>query len=596
MKKIAFLACAALLTSVVLTGCKDKKAEPEAPQAASENVEEQGANEVVKTQFAISLPNQLKGSSRKMPSANVQRDGLTQFQGMTGIILVPFATQTAVTSSNARLGANITTLGNVAASDIDRPSSAKVYNDVTIPLSTAAFLFYAKSAASNSTVAEKFNAGSLIPSNLDANTPASFLFSLEQIQSDASAITAASADGGKLLAYLTSIANADNGTKKWREITAAEDAAMKAMFDTYATLNSLSSFAVERVLSDLNKSLKPLVASNATAAAIATAINNSTYASVNASDEVELISALDNFPGSFNLPDGAINIKWESSSNAFVVGDYANMATPDKYVYPAQLWYYVNSNIKTSNTSKQTMYDNSNNWSTILAAHTDAVSVNSRTRAVAITNAIQYAVARFDVQVRLNAASLEDNSATVVGARTDIDCSAGFPVSAVFVGGQTSANFDFTATAADALTNPERTIYDRVMASTQETTPATMMAMPGSAYSALNHTLVLENGTSDVRVAVELTNTTGKDFYGAGGQLIPKNGKFYVVGQLTAADATETGGHVFKQDFTTTAKLTLKDLKTAYNTIPDLRTPQLELGFSVDLTWQNGHLYEVDFN
>ena len=67
-------------------------------------------------------------------------------------------------------------------------------------------------------------------------------------------------------------------------------------------------------------------------------------------------------------------------------------------------------------------------------------------------------------------------------------------------------------------------------------------------------------------------------------------------GKKTASEATETGGHVFKQDFTTTAKLTLKDLKTAYNTIPDLRTPQLELGFSVDLTWQNGHLYKVDFN
>ena len=592
MKKIAFLACAALLTSVVLTGCKDKQAEPEAPQAASENVEEQGSNEVVKTQFAISLPNQLKGNSKKMPSANVQRDGLTQFQGMTGIILVPFATQSAVTSSDARLGANITTLGNVAAADISRPSSAKVYNDVTIPLSTAAFLFYAKSAAPNSTVDQKFDAGSLVPANLDANTPASFSFSLEQIQSDASALTAASAAGGKLLAYLTSIANANNGTKTWREVS-TEDAAMKAMFDTYITLNRLSSFNVERVLSDLNKSIKPLVASNATAAAIATAINNSTYATVNASDEVELVSELDNFPGSYNLPDGAINIKWVAeSTNAFVVGDYANMATPDKYVYPAQLWYYVNSNVKTSNTSKQTMYDNVNDWATILAAHTDAVSVNSRTRAVAINNAIQYAVARFDVQVRLNGASLADNSETVVGVRTDIDCSAGFPVSAVLVGGQRPVIWDFTATT----TGTEYTIYDRVMTSTRETSSAAMMAMPGSAYSALNHTLVLENGTGDVRVAVEMTNTTGEDFYGAGGQLIPKNGKFYVVGQLTAGDATETGGHVFKQDFTTTAKLTLKDLKTAYNTIPDLRTPQLELGFSVDLTWQSGHTYTVDFN
>jgi hypothetical protein len=111
----------------------------------------------------------------------------------------------------------------------------------------------------------------------------------------------------------------------------------------------------------------------------------------------------------------------------------------------------------------------------------------------------------------------------------------------------------------------------------------------------MNHTLVLENGTSDVMIALELTNNTGVDFYGVEGKLIPKDGKFYVIAKLEAADATETAGHVFKQDYVTTAKLTLKDLKGAYNTIPDLRTPQLELGFSVNLQWESGHVYTFEF-
>ena len=56
-----------------------------------------------------------------------------------------------------------------------------------------------------------------------------------------------------------------------------------------------------------------------------------------------------------------------------------------------------------------------------------------------------------------------------------------------------------------------------------------------------------------------------------------------------------TPGHmIFKQDYKTTAKLRLKNLKNAYNTIPDLRTPQLEIGFAVDLTWQAGHTYELE--
>ena len=40
--------------------------------------------------------------------------------------------------------------------------------------------------------------------------------------------------------------------------------------------------------------------------------------------------------------------------------------------------------------------------------------------------------------------------------------------------------------------------------------------------------------------------------------------------------------------------LCLKDLKKAYNVIPDLTAPQLELGLSVDLTWQQGDTYAVE--
>jgi hypothetical protein len=55
---------------------------------------------------------------------------------------------------------------------------------------------------------------------------------------------------------------------------------------------------------------------------------------------------------------------------------------------------------------------------------------------------------------------------------------------------------------------------------------------------------------------------------------------------------------VFKQDYITTAKLTIgaNSLKKAYNVIPDLRSPKLELGLSVDLKWQQGITFEQDFN
>jgi len=575
------MACVAMLTSAIaFTGCK-----------SNDDVEPGMAGEVVKTQFSIALPNQLAtGGPNRMPKTTVQEEGMADFQGMTGITLMPFAKQAAIISGDTRVGSNIA-LGDLAKSEVDtKTSQAKVYEDVNIPLSTGSFLFYAKSAKAGT----KFETGALTPSpvGLDAN-PAGLTFNLEPIQSSGAAtLFAADAAGKALLTYLTSIAQASDGQpspKMWYEYTAGMDPAMNAMFTTFTSMKGLSSFEVERVLTDLYKSLKPLNSPIATA--VKTAINNPTYATINGStDAVELVDAYDHFPAEFNLPDGSVNIKWvDGDSHAFANGDYAGMAALNRYVYPAQLWYYANSTIKTSNTSKKTMYENTSiDWAAILAAHTDAASVNTLTRAVAIVNPIQYAVARLDVAVKLKASELADNSESAEGIATNVDCSAGFPVTAILVGGQQGVKFDFTTNGGD-----EYTVYDNVMTPSTLATPATMLA--STTLSAYNSTLLLENGTSDVQIAVEMVNTTGVDFYGQGNQLIPNGGKFYVLAQLTAAAAiTETAGHVFKQDYKTIANLTLKSLKNAYNTIPDLRTPQLELGFSVDLTWQSGHTYNVD--
>ena len=82
MRKLTFLACAAMLTSaVIFTGCK-KDNEPQA------NVP------TVTTDIAISLPTQVGGPSvRHMPGATVQTNGSSDFttNGMADIILIPFS-------------------------------------------------------------------------------------------------------------------------------------------------------------------------------------------------------------------------------------------------------------------------------------------------------------------------------------------------------------------------------------------------------------------------------------------------------------------------------------------------------------------------
>ena len=588
MKKMTLVACAAMLTSAAaLTSCKnDVKNEP------------QGPAEVVKTEFAISLPQQAVGGPNKMPAATVQTEGITNFQGITDIFLVPFAGTGEIAGADTRLGSNIH-LSAVAKNDIqDKDSKAKVYSNVSIPLTTASFLFYGQSAATGS----KFAVGSLNPvDTATANKPEDFRFNLEQIYTTAGV----GAKGDSLIAYLNSIANATDGSKAWKNYSTSDNAGMAALFATFSSIHGLSSFEVGRVVNDVYNTLN-LMPESTLRNNIMAAIYNTTdkyIASRSGAGTVEnpyvltLHANVSGFPQNLNLPSGAVRINYSGGAFAHCTDiqyTTANQTPLALYTYPSSLWYYVNSPIKTANTTMAALEATDKNWAAVIGAYTAAGApdaVNTQTRSVAITNPIQYAVARLDVQVRLKTSSLEDNSEAAVGVATAVNSGTGFPVTAILVGGQKSVGFDFTPVGT-----VEYTIYDSVMANA-----GMKAAYSTSEYSAMNHTLVLENGNEDVMVAIEMTNTSGVDFYGYQKQLIPKGGKFYVVAKLEALAASETGktintpDKVFKQDYTTTAKLTLKDLKSAYNTIPDLRTPQLELGFSVDLSWQTGNIYEIEF-
>ena len=589
MKKMTFLACAAMLTSAIaLNSCKSDD-----PIGGFE-----GDAEVVKTEFAVSLPNNVAGNGAKhMPSATVQKDGITQFQGMNSIILIPFAKEGKIVSGDVRLGKNIhldeIKVPGSATDTLGRTSRAKVYSDVAIPLSTASFLFYGKSAASSDAANAKFIVGSLKADTSSEKNPAAIKFELDSIITASQYTNAMAADGngGKLMTYLTTITAAiDGGGKMWREYTSSmtgDSVIYYSLYKNYIKLEDLSSFQVERMLTDLYRSLKPLRAQTL-ADNIMKAIESSTYTTTTpgvafANDSVKLIDALRNFPQELKIPEGAVSTKW--STDKFVAGDYSASRTyPTKFVYPVGLWYYGNSAILTSNKSQKNLYDDTKGWDLIKAAYGDAPVVNTLTRSVLMSDSVQYGVARFDVQVKLNGTELADNSEHAEGAATPVNVSAGFKVTAVFVGGQQQVDFKFEPNTTATV----YTVYDNVMAS------GNMIAMPSS-YSDFNHTLVFETAQNqDIRIAVEMLNT-GEDFYGYGDQLIPKNSKFYVCANLDNSLADETDNKVFKQDFTTTANLNLKDLKKSYNTIPDLRTPELEIGFAVDLNWQNGNEYTIDF-
>lgn len=233
----------------------------------------------------------------------------------------------------------------------------------------------------------------------------------------------------------------------------------------------------------------------------------------------------------------------------------------------------MNTDIKTSDSPQADKY--STNWSTCLSLYNGSV-VTDKTSSVALVKPIQYAVARLDVSARFNAETVKDN------LQEDVTVSAenGITLDGILVGGQKNLKWDF-ATAVDGT---EYTIYDASITSTKlgSTNTGTIIAQ----------SLALQSGTgTTVNFALELTNNTGAAFTGVDG-IVPNGGRFYLVGKLVP-EAGTADNLVFKQDYTTTAKVNITSLAHAYNCIPDLKNPKLELGLSVDLNWQAGLSQDV---
>ena len=587
MRKMTFIACAAVLTSaVVLTGC-NKNDQNEPNQKAPS----------VTTDITISLPSNATGGNgaRRMPGATVQvNNGVDDFQGMGSISLIPFGL-----AKNAVVGGSDRKLGNVlagitdinATSELAATSKAKKYENVAVPTGTSAFLFYAESKKTGS----RFVKGSLtyVEATTTANTAK---FELDPIQPNSIEENAALVG---LIAYVQSVADATDGTKAWKEYTNSDNEGFTELFNEYKTVRNLNSFNVQRMMNDLLATLS--IVDNTLSANIQTAIKNATYVDYDGeTKKVTLKSAYAGFPASINLPDGAISIAYDdeegefgsSADKSFVnrTSGSLNVAPTELYTYPASLWYYANTTISTSNESEATaLADATHDWEWVLGQYSAAKSaVTSSTRSIALTNPINYAVGRLDVKVKLGSASLEDAALPTAASIACNEDGHRFTLTGVLVGGQKNVGFDFAPNTYPT-TSPVYTIYDKEMTSTINVT---------TTFGSANSTLVLETLVdgetgSDAMIAIELLNNTGEDFIGADG-VIPAGGKFYLVGKLASASATTSPKKVFLKDYTTTAQLNIVDLKHAYNGIPDLRTPTLEIGLSVDLSWTAGTTYNVD--
>ena len=343
------------------------------------------------------------------------------------------------------------------------------------------------------------------------------------------------------------------------------------------------------------------------------------------------------FPVTFNIPEGAAQLEYTASTNTFShkqpgtsLLDKSTTTQPTAYTFPAELMYYCNSGVRTSNKEKTSSEGYPNgvaNWDDNTKWDSDwtGTSVTSSTRATAMTKNVNYGVAmlKTTVQIKEGITSLEDNrKALNPGEDNKVFSPANinFSWTGVIIGGQpSSVDWQFLPTTTDF----NKLVYDNRVTGLEAGTAVSKTA--GSA-SAPNYTILFDNYIASstqnkVRVALQFVNN-GEDFWGRD-NLIRSGQTFYLVAELDptgkeipAANwdtyyqvppldgdgvSTKTT-RVFVQDYMTTANFKFtadgtnhtSSLQDAYVTIPDLRSSQLSFGLSVDLNWRPGLTFDAD--
>lgn len=617
--KYAFMSAIAFAGAVSFSACSSSDEIVDNPNYNPET-------NSVKTQFTISLPNGLNKTTRQT-SEVAQESG---FRGIENIKLIPYSLESGDVQSTSTANDNLTELGAIAAFDY-ASSNSKVYADVEFQKGTSNFLFYGKAVDNTANIAiaaasDMFKYGNLTVTGLTGKpTLSSVEFTPVPIyetgnEAEQTAIAAGESVGASLIAALNAVANAvpasplsDESSPKFKEVTTEQQSTIKDLFTSFSALTTASSHSVETVFFKLYKALDILAATATTtdgyklATAIRTAIK--TYCEVTESDgnttAVTLMAGYTGYPASVNLPDGAVRVTYSGgqfvAATSMAYASTYNVTALNHYVFPANLQYFVNSPIKVSNAVKSPQYSTLT-WENILSTlYTDGTSVTGNTRSVAITNPVQYGVGRLDASV----AQL-DNTKTYYDWNGDaITVTAGYTLTGILIGGQKSVGWDYAVKGST-----DYTIYDKDLSTTSANWTVTT-----SAGTATNYTLVLETVAGDdegtVNVALEFTNN-GAEFAGLGGEIIPAGGRFYIVGQLIPSKGTVYNSavkgkdRVFTQDHKTVVTFTInpgsndenndnyrKGLATATNGLPDLRSSKLELGLSVDLTWESGLTFSV---
>lgn len=567
--------------------------------------------------LALSLP--ASSASTRLSADVVQAEGQT-FRGIQKLTLIPFSKQGKVEKDDRP------SYYSGFDSYIDRTTPAlkedfdprfRYYDKVYLMNGVASFLTYGQATAASdnkaingSLISKVAGEKASIPDRLTV-TAGDLSFELETIynEMDAEGKLIIPEEAQAIADYLTTIANAkvtvDGNEYSWSD-TYSVNATLWGLY--YSFISTLpagkygviagSAANVKAYVDELYTKLQELLNQDenfgdgsvpgAIAAEIQSKISSNT-----------VLDTYERYPENRNLPDGAAVLQWGKKTDntyGFIpkvqTTNTANVSSMNRYTYPAELYYYGNSLIKTSNDEvPATSYSGKTTWESVVSSlYKSGSVVSSNTKAVAIVDPMQYAVARLQgtVQVEPSISTyLLDAEETQVPL-TNGSNNPSFKVTGLIVSGQYPVNFDFTPKYDGASEDNEHFVYDSNLSSNPMYLTTTVTAP--------FYTLVMQtHDFEDVTVILELENNSGKDFRGENG-IVYNGTKFYLAGKVVFSDGDansvatseqdDVSCRVFTQDHTTILNMKVKSLAKAYNVMPNIQSGRLEVGVEINLKWE----------
>ena len=590
-----------MVMAAVLIGCADHESE-------------EPTTVVGDTPVAVSLAFSMPDVAAQTRMADdVVQTSYDLFRGLKDVRIIPF--KVAGTITRDHLPFVYDEYGGDESGRVDdkpselTPSAYYYYPDCAFWSGTSSVLFYGRGANSVKVGDETIPAsnkayyGSTATNYQDATGPAVVRFSPDQICPLASIDDRAQA----LADYMTAIAN----TPGW---SSTEDAKLMALYQNFLQRDAAgdysvmggSSASIRAFVAELYDEVGLRESDNTLAETIRTNIKAGADVVVDDDGFVKSLTLKDNlsgYPANVGLPDGAAALQWNGT--AFAVHTQTTVESAitsiDRFAWPAELCYYGNSTILTSGEKVEgSVYLDAKTWNDVLDHYTNGSMITSTTKSAAMISPVQYGVARLCVRLKkIVVTPFMDANYDIVSFDDTY-----YPLTAVIVGGQYPVGFDFCPetvqpwptdeTASKAMTNQMFFICD-----TQVKTKKTATSdgdtydyyyLSNTADEGCTNTLVWQTYEGkNIKIVLEFENRSGKKFMGYDGIVYPGT-KFYLVGEVnpTAAEdgiTDENKKRVFTQDYTTTFDVQVESFMKAYNVMPDLLAPRMEIGIKVE-NWE----------